>query len=74
MSQSRKASLLEAVVNVAVGFGISLAAQCVIFPCFGVHVDARTNVGIGACFTVVSLARSYLVRRWFNRLGRQPTR
>ena len=66
MNQSRKASLLEAVVNVAVGFGISLGAQLVVFPWFGIHVDARTNVQIGGCFTAASLARAYILRRLFN--------
>jgi len=66
MSQTRKHSMFEAVANVLVGYGISLAAQIVIFPLFGVHASLAQNIGIGLAFTAVSLVRSYLLRRWFN--------
>ena len=74
MSQSRKGSLLEAVVNVAVGFGISLGAQLVLFPWFGIHVDARMNIQIGGCFTAVSIVRAYVLRRLFNHSCRNSNR
>ncbi len=72
MNQSRKSSLLEAVVNVVVDFEISLGAQFVVFPWFGILVDARTNIQIGGCFTAVSLARAYFLRRLFNWWVSQP--
>jgi len=43
-----------------------LASQLVIYPCFGIHVPFRTNLWIGLWFTLVSLVRSYLVRRFYN--------
>jgi hypothetical protein len=67
MSQSRKHSLIEAIVNVLIGYGVALAAQLVIFPLFGIHVSLQDNIVIGLLFTVVSIARSYCVRRLFNR-------
>ena len=51
-----------------VGYVISIAAQLVIFPAFDIHVPLRSDLAIGLCFTAVSLARSYLLRRLFNRL------
>ncbi|WP_440588844.1 DUF7220 family protein [Geminicoccus harenae] len=33
---------------------------------FGIHVGLAENLGIGAAFTVVSLVRSYVLRRLFN--------
>lgn len=66
MSQSRKMSFVEAVANIAIGYGVAIAAQRVIFPLFGIHISLRDDLLIGACFTVVSLARSYLLRRFFN--------
>ena len=71
--QTRFQSALEAVANVAVGYGVAVASQAVIFPLFGIHVALRDNLAIGAWFTVVSLVRSYVLRRWFNglRFGRR---
>ena len=67
MGGQRKAhSALEAVVNVVVGYGIAVAAQIMVFPWFGLHASLQDNLVIGALFTVISLARSYLLRRLFN--------
>ena len=66
MTQSRRQSAIEAVTNVAVGFGVACGTQAVVFPWFGLEASLGANLGIGAIFTVVSLVRSYLVRRAFN--------
>lgn len=66
MSQSRKASAIEAVANVAIGYGVAIAAQILIFPLFGIRVGLADQLGIAAAFTVVSLVRSYALRRLFN--------
>lgn len=68
MSQSRVMSAIESVINVAIGYGVALVGQLVVFPLVGVHVDLHTNLVIGAAFTAISIARSYCVRRLFNRL------
>lgn len=67
MSQSQKHSLIESLVNVAVGYGIALVSQLLIFPLFGIHISLQDNIIIGLLFTVVSIARSYALRRLFNR-------
>lgn len=67
MSQSRVASFLESLTNVAIGYVVALASQLAVFPMFGIHVSFSDNLAIGAWFTVISVARSYVVRRWFNR-------
>lgn len=67
MSQSRRQSMIEAVINVVVGYGIAVAAQVLIFPFFGIRVSVADNLTIGLLFTIVSLARSYMLRRLFNR-------
>lgn len=68
MSQSRRGSLIEAVANVVIGYGIAVGAQVAIFPLFGIHLPLADNLLIGVLFTVVSLVRSYFLRRLFNRL------
>lgn len=65
--QSRKHSALEAVFNVVIGYLVAVLAQIAIFPVFGLYVPLSDNLLIGAFFTVVSLVRSYCVRRLFNR-------
>ena len=70
MSQSRRLSALEAVSNVAVGFALALCVQLAAFPAFGIQLATGQHVGLGALFTIVSLARSYLLRRLFDRMGR----
>lgn len=66
MKQSRLASLVEAIVNVAVGFGAAVVAQLVAFPLFGIHIAPATNLQIAAIFTAVSIARSFALRRLFE--------
>jgi len=66
--QSKRQSLIESFVNVAIGYGVALLSQILIFPPFGIHIPLASNLAIGAIFTVISIARSYAVRRVFNRL------
>ena len=68
VSQSRAISLVESVANVIVGFGVAVATQSVVFPLFGLQVALSANLAIGAVFTVVSIVRSYLLRRLFEHL------
>lgn len=65
--QTRNQSLLEASANVAVGYGVSTAANLVVLPAFGYAVSVVDAAWIGLVFTVISLARSYALRRIFNR-------
>ncbi len=67
--QSRSASLLEAGANVLVGYLVALLAQQIVFPLFGIHTSLAQDSAIAAAFTAVSLARSYLLRRIFERIG-----
>jgi hypothetical protein len=66
--QSRRLSAVEAVANVAIGYAISIAATSIVLPAFGYHVSAKDAAGIAAVFTGISLARSYVIRRVFNRI------
>ncbi len=66
MEQTRLESLLESIVNIFIGYGVALVSQLLIFPHFGIFVSLSTNLWIGAWFTVISLIRSYAIRRWFN--------
>jgi hypothetical protein len=64
--QSRRSSFIEAVFNVAIGYLVSVLANILILPLFGYDVSLSDSFAIGVAFTVVSLIRSYAVRRFFN--------
>ena len=66
MNQTKLGSLIEAFVNIAIGFGINFAANLIVLPRFGFNVHPSEAFGIGLVFTVISIARSYIIRRWFN--------
>lgn len=68
MMQSRRMSLIEALSNVAIGYGVAVLTQIAVFPLFGLQVSLSDNLLIGALFTLVSVARSYAVRRMFERM------
>jgi membrane protein implicated in regulation of membrane protease activity len=68
VKQSKRESLVEASLNTASGFIVSLFVwQFIAAPLFGYHVTWRDNVLLTALFTAVSILRSYLWRRFFNR-------
>ena len=66
MKQSRLMSLVEAIANVLVGYGVAVITQILIFPIFGLHTTLAQNLKMGAIFTVVSIARSFALRRVFE--------
>ncbi len=68
--QSRLLSLTEAVANVAIGFIVALLTQMALFPALGLRLSMDRHLLIGTAFTLVSLARSYLLRRVFERYAR----
>jgi len=66
MKQSRLMSLVESLANVLVGYGVAVATQMVVFPLFGLAVTVTENLLIGLIFTIVSIVRSYALRRGFE--------
>ena len=67
MKQTKLESLLEANANVAIGFVISLLFWTFfIRPFYDIHVSFIQNFEITMWFTVLSISRSYFMRRFFN--------
>lgn len=67
MTQSRRASLVEATTSTAIGYAVALATQAVVYPLFSINASAQQHVEIALIFTAVSLVRGYIVRRLFSR-------
>jgi hypothetical protein len=69
--QTRLDSLMEALTNIVIGFAINAVANVLILPAvLGVPVDLKALGMIGALFTIISVVRSYVLRRVFN--GKTP--
>lgn len=66
--QSRRGSMLEVLISTGLGFIIAMITTAIALPAFGHNVTLHQNFWITVIFTVVSLARSYLLRRLFNRI------
>lgn len=64
--QSKTQSLIEVLTGTAIGYTVAVATQFLVFPLFDIQVRSSDHFIIGAIFTVVSIVRSYAVRRLFN--------
>lgn len=75
MEQTRLSSLIEAALNTAIGFALSFAVWPLAAALFSVPYTVGSHFGVVGLFTVVSVARGYVLRRWFNaRLKRMAAR
>lgn len=66
--QSRLESLIEAIVNTSVGFTITLVMLPIVNYICGIQMSGGQMTASTALFTVISVARGYAIRRWFNNL------
>lgn len=66
--QTRLGSFVEAWANVIIGFGIQYTASYYALHALGLPISGSTNFVLAVIMTVVSLIRSYLLRRFFNKL------
>ena len=64
--QTKLESFIESWVNIFIGYTINIGSQYLIFPLFGIDIAFHEHLQIGLYFTVVSLLRSYGIRRYYN--------
>lgn len=67
MKQSKRQSLIEASYNTFFGYMISFIVGMIVYPLYGLTVTTSQNAQLIAIFTITSLLRNYVVRRWFNK-------
>lgn len=67
--QTKLQSLWESLVNILIGYLTALFSQLLIFPLFNINIPIEDNLLIGLYFTLISLIRSYVLRRYFNKKG-----
>lgn len=64
--QSKKMSLLESLTSTFIGFIVSVILVNVVLPFYGFKVSYAQSVEITLIFTIASVIRGYVVRRFFN--------
>ena len=62
-----RSDVLESIIDVGSGFFLSIIIQLTIFPLFDLHPTIFENFQIALIFTVVSMTRSTLWRRFFRK-------
>ncbi len=67
MGQEKIISLVESIINVIFGYFIAVISQIIIFSFFDINISLMQNLEIGLYFTIISIIRSYFVRRLFNK-------
>lgn len=68
MNQTKLESLIEACVNTIVGFLITLFFLPIVNYIVGIHMTGGQMTYSTALFTIISVARGYFIRRFFNNL------
>ena len=63
--QTKKQSFIEANINTFIGFLVSLALAYFILPLWGFERGIVASFEITFIYTVVSIARNYIIRRYF---------
>ena len=66
MTQTKLGSFIEALFNVLIGYCINIVVQLIVYPQFGADFTLVDNLNLGLIFTVTSLFRQFVIRRWFN--------
>lgn len=72
--QSRRSSFVEAATNVGIGIIVAWAVTFAVFPLFDYEPTIAKSLYISLIFTVVSLVRSYVLRRVFNGIAHRKRR
>ena len=64
--QTKKQSFVEACVQTLVAFTISVLIQPHLYALWGFHITLADSAVLAGIFTLISLVRSYIIRRMFN--------
>jgi uncharacterized membrane protein len=65
--QSKKSSFIEAVFNTAIGLITTLIVSPLIYWILGVQISYNQMSGATVLFTIISIARNFIIRRFFNK-------
>lgn len=66
MNQSKLGSIIEVAMNILIGFTINWVCNLWILPLYGFNITGGQAFSMGLIFTIISVARGYVLRRFFN--------
>ena len=64
--QTKKQSLIETLTSVFVGWLIGVILNLTVLPLFDYNITVVDSLLVSLIFTVISVVRGYLIRRFFN--------
>ena len=70
VGQSRSASFFEALTSTVLGFLLAVWVQRLLFPTLGHDLSLTDNALVASVFTLLSLLRSFALRRVFEVVSR----
>jgi hypothetical protein len=68
VGQTPRGAIIEAWFNIVVGFSVNYVVNIFLLPLVGASFTAIENFWLGWIYTAVSIVRSFVIRRTFNRL------
>ena len=64
--QSKRESMIESLTSTTIGIIIGIVLNLTILPIFDYNITVVDSLWISVIFTIVSIIRSYVIRRFFN--------
>jgi hypothetical protein len=64
--QTKRMSFIESLTNIFIGYCINFTANMIVLPFFVDGFTVQDNLIVGGIYTLISLVRTYLIRRCFN--------
>ena len=69
-AQTKQQSIIESVSGTVIGLVFSFIIQLIVYPILDIPVSVNQSLLLTSIFTIASVARSYFVRRLFNKIFR----
>ena len=66
MKQSKKNSIIEAILNQIIGFTLIYLAQFIYFKAIGLDVPTKAHFGLMIVSMVISMSKHYAIRRYME--------
>ena len=64
--QSKRESMIESLTSTTIGWLIGVILNLTILPLFDYNITVVDSLLVSLIFTVISVVRGYLIRRFFN--------
>jgi hypothetical protein len=69
LMQSKFHSFIESLMNQTIGYILALITQVIVFSFYNITVSLSQNLQITLIFAIISILRSYIIRRIFNKIN-----